>query len=140
MSGCTAADWSKPETASIDLIFPSAGIHVMDPDHPGDRPKVQATMENEVLRISDFPEIRFHSETVRLLSPGRLSVEGTLTIRGQARKVSIPLNFQPAAGGIRATGSYRLKQSDFGIEPVRVAAGTVRVKEEVDCDFELYLH
>jgi hypothetical protein len=36
------------------------------------------------------------------------------------------------------TGSTRLKQTDFGIQPVSVAGGAVKVKDEVEISFKIY--
>ena len=37
----------------------------------------------------------------------------------------------------RYIGSTHLKQTDFGITPVRIAGGTVKVKDEVEMSFEI---
>jgi hypothetical protein len=41
--------------------------------------------------------------------------------------------------GGRYVGSAKLKQRDFGMTPVSVAGGTVKVKDEVKIEFEIYL-
>jgi hypothetical protein len=38
------------------------------------------------------------------------------------------------------TGSSQLKQTDFGITPVSVGGGTVKVKDELKLDFEVVTH
>ena len=42
---------------------------------------------------------------------------------------------------VRQTGVYRgtvtLKQRDFGIEPISIAGGTVKVKDELKVQFEI---
>jgi polyisoprenoid-binding protein YceI len=35
------------------------------------------------------------------------------------------------------TGSTKLKQTDFGITPVSVGGGTVKVKDELKLDFQI---
>ena len=42
-----------------------------------------------------------------------------------------------AGAAWQATGTLKLKQTDFGIKPVTAGAGTVRVKDEVSVDFTL---
>jgi hypothetical protein len=42
-------------------------------------------------------------------------------------------------GTYRATGEYKLKQTAFGIQPIQLAGGTVKVKDEVRTEFELFL-
>ena len=52
----------------------------------------------------------------------------------------IPLTFvHQADGTYQATGKFRFKQSDFGIKPVRVAGGTVKVKDELETEFDIFL-
>ena len=41
--------------------------------------------------------------------------------------------------GGRYVGSATLKQRDFGMTPVSVAGGTVKVKDEVKIEFEIHL-
>src|SRR4029453_18652565 len=36
-------------------------------------------------------------------------------------------------------GTAQLKQSDFGIKPIRIAGGTVRVKDELRLEFNIQL-
>ena len=40
---------------------------------------------------------------------------------------------------MRARGEYKFKQTTFGIRPVQLAGGTVKVKDEVVTEFELFL-
>jgi hypothetical protein len=47
----------------------------------------------------------------------------------------VALNVREAAG--HYTGVARLKQSDFGIAPIKIAGGAVRVKDEVEIQFDI---
>jgi polyisoprenoid-binding protein YceI len=62
-------------------------------------------------------------------------VEGKLTLHGETRPVSVEVRESEG----RYMGTARLKQSDFGIKPVKVAGGTVRVKDEVKIEFAIQL-
>jgi len=149
IKGCAQIDWSQVERSSVTLTFSTPAITVLDPKHPNDRPKVQETMQNDVLRIKEFPEIQFKSDRVRLRQPAssaatryELVVDGPLTIRGQTQQVSLPLTVSRAAtsaGDVAVTGRYNLKQSSFGIKPISLAGGTVRVKDEIELEFDLKL-
>ena len=52
---------------------------------------------------------------------------------GQTRPVKVDVERQEG----RYRGSARLRQSEFGITPVKVAGGTIKVKDEVRVDFEI---
>jgi len=147
IKGCAEIEWTQLERSSVSLTFAAKDIRVLDPDHPNDKAKVQETMETEVLRTKEFPEIQFKSSRVRetpsKTSSGdrhELMVEGSLTIRGRTQNVSLPLVIQKSSSnGAKVTGRYVLKQSAFGITPVKVMGGTVRVKDEITIEFELQL-
>jgi len=140
IQGCGEIDAAKAEQSSVDLTFTTRDILVIDPEHPKDRPKVQQTMETEVLKIAEFPEIRFKSSRVTK-KPGGFVVDGTLTIRGRAQNVSIPLSLteERSSGGFKAHGQYAFKQSLFGIQPISLMGGAVRVKDELKIEFDLTL-
>ena len=141
IEGCAAIDLQDLAHSSIALTFPTSAIRVLDPKQPKDRPEVQKTMETEVLAISQYPEIKFESTGVeRAGTQQQLRVSGKLTIRGKSLPVVIPLTFvHQAEGTYRATGRFQFKQSAFGIKPVKVAGGTVKVKDELDTEFDIVL-
>jgi hypothetical protein len=56
-------------------------------------------------------------------------------LHGQERLIAVEVTLE----GDRYRGSARLKQTDFGITPVTVAGGTVKVKDEVKIEFEIAL-
>jgi polyisoprenoid-binding protein YceI len=141
IEGCAAVDLQNPALASVKLSFAADGLRVMDPkETPEDRAKVQKTMETEVLRISEFPKIAFESTGVSGESAGKFRVNGSLTIRGKTSPVSIPVTVSRLEDGTyRVTGTYKFKQTTFGIEPIRLMGGTIRVKDEIRAEWELYL-
>jgi hypothetical protein len=36
------------------------------------------------------------------------------------------------------TGAIRIKQTDFGIRPIKIGGGVVKVKDELDISFRVY--
>jgi polyisoprenoid-binding protein YceI len=127
--------------SSVKLRFSTAAIHVLDPKESADnRAKIQKTMETEVLHVSDFPVISFESTGIAADSAGRFRVTGTLTIRGKSSPVTIPVTVTHLDDGTyRVAGTYKFKQTTFGIEPIRLIGGTVRVKDEIRTEWELFL-
>jgi polyisoprenoid-binding protein YceI len=61
------------------------------------------------------------------------TVHGDLTIHGQTRSVKV--NVERLDGRYR--GSAQLRQWEFGITPVTVAGGSIKVKDEVGVEFEI---
>lgn len=119
----------------VDLRFDARALRVLDPDlAPEKRAEVQKTMEGpQVLDAERYPEIRFRSTAVEPKGANLWSVRGTLTLHGKTR----PLGMDVALREGRYRGSVTLRQTDFGITPVRVAGGTVRVRDEVRVAFEI---
>jgi polyisoprenoid-binding protein YceI len=80
-----------------------------------------------------FPDIQFESTAVEAGGTGRWTVTGRLTVHGVTRSTTFPLTERD--GHYR--GSVALKQRDFGIEPISIVGGTVKVKDELRIEFDI---
>jgi polyisoprenoid-binding protein YceI len=101
-----------------------------------DHAEIQKTMLGpEVLDAAKYSEIAFKSTTAESAGEGAWTVHGTLTLHGESRPVTV----QVREKGGHFVGSANLKQTEFGIKPVKVAGGTVKVKDEVRVDFDIQL-
>ena len=120
----------------VDLRVRAAALRVRDPGaSERDREEIQRTMVGpEVLDAGRYPEISFRSTSAEKSDTG-WTVHGELTLHGETR----PLTLQVTEKDGRFSGSAHFRQSDFGIKPIKLAAGTVRVKDEVRVDFEIQL-
>jgi len=49
----------------------------------------------------------------------------------------VTVDVREAAGHFM--GTARLRQSDFGITPIKVAGGAIRVKDEIQLEFDIQL-
>jgi polyisoprenoid-binding protein YceI len=87
----------------------------------------------DVLDVARFPEIRFESTDARRIDSDRLSVNGALTLHGQTHAVVATV----ARDRDRYRGTATIKQTEFGIKPVTVAGGAVKVKDEVTIEFDI---
>ena len=141
VEGCAVLDARDLTHSSIKLTFPAASVRVMDPNESEkDRATVQQNMENDVLMVSKFPRIVFESTSIELAGTDQLKVHGNLAIRDKTQAVVIPLTLKRLGDGTyQADGKYNLKQSSFGIKPIQLAGGTIKVKDEVETEFELFL-
>jgi polyisoprenoid-binding protein YceI len=139
--GCATIDSKEITRSSIKLDFPADRIRVIDSNESAkDRADVQKTMESEVLRVTEFPRVTFESTSVERQATDRLLIHGNLTIRGRTQRVMIPVIVVALKDGTyRATGEYKFNQTTFGIKPIKLAGGTVKVKDEVTIEFELFL-
>jgi len=119
--------------ASVELTVDARGMRVMDKDiSEKDRTDIQQTMLGpKVLDSEKFPTVRFRSTHVEPLGEGKWIVLGDLTIHGETRPVKVRVEGQNS----RYRGIADLKQKDFGITPVTVAGGAVKVKNELRIEF-----
>jgi polyisoprenoid-binding protein YceI len=125
---------------TIELTFRAADMKVLDPDSgASDRSTVESNMKgNEVLDAVRFPEIKFVSASVEVLAGQgagvtRYQVDGNLTLHGVTRPIGMSVVF---SGG-HYTGKAVLKQTDFGITPIKIGGGAIRVKDPIEIDFEI---
>jgi len=122
----------------VELHTNAGGLQVRDPDVSSkDRAQIRSTMLGpEVLDSQRYPEIVFRSTAAEPSGTGSWRLEGTLALHGQTRAVVAEVK-ETAEG--HYVGTARLKQTDFGITPVKVAGGAVRVKDEIRIDFDIQL-
>ena len=126
---------SEVAPLSVEVTVHSADLRALDPNlAPDRRADVQARMISaEVLDVAKFPDITFTSTAIEPAGTDRWTVTGKLTIHGQTRSIAFPV--------ARVNGRYRgevaIKQRDFGIEPIRIAGGAVKVKDEMKVQFEI---
>jgi polyisoprenoid-binding protein YceI len=108
---------------------------VLDPDDSEkNRKEIRATMLGpKLLEADKFPEITFHSTSVKQTDPNTAAVEGILTIHGVSRPVALTVKRE----GAFYMGSAKMKQTEYGLTPVTVAGGTVKVKDEIKVDFRV---
>jgi polyisoprenoid-binding protein YceI len=122
---------------SVTLTLHARDLRVVDPGISAkDRTEIQRTMEGPaVLDIERFPEISFQSNAVEKKDEHHWLVRGHLTLHGQSSTVEIDVVFRDD----RYQGFARLKQREFGITPVSIAGGTIKVKDEVRVEFDIVL-
>jgi polyisoprenoid-binding protein YceI len=120
---------------SVDLTVDARQMRVTDQDvSDKDRAEIEENMLGpKVLDSGQFPEIRFHSTAVQPAGDGRWTVSGDLTVHGKTRPMKLEVKLQNG----HYQGSAQLKQRDFGIEPISVGGGAVKVKDELRVEFDI---
>jgi polyisoprenoid-binding protein YceI len=142
VSGEVQLDPQKIDKSSVRLQVPTKSITVIDPgESEKDRKEVQATMEGEkVLAVAKFPEITFTSTSVsaKKTSDGwELTLSGNLNLHGVEKPVTFPLHVRAVNNELRAQGEVSILQTDYGITPVKVGGGTVKVKDKLRITFSI---
>jgi polyisoprenoid-binding protein YceI len=115
----------------IEITVLTDSLEVLTPPDTEEIRKVTASMRTEVLDVANYPEMRMVSQRVEGTAQ-HLSMIVALTIKGTTREVPITVDIEIGADTLRATSTFTVKQTDFGIKPYRGGpAGTVRVADEV---------
>ena len=99
-----------------------------------DQATIQTHMEEMTLETNKFPEITFRSSRVQKLADGQWKVDGDLSLHGGIKAVSLTVK-QTAES---YTTHTVLKQTDFGIKPISIGGGMIKVKNEVEIDFQIF--
>ena len=94
----------------------------------------------EVLDAPRHPGIHFQSTAVTAARRDGdavlLDLHGKLSIHGVTREITVPVRVTFDADRLQASGSTKLRQTDFGIKPIS-KAGIVKVKDELDVSWRL---
>lgn len=140
-TGQARLDPAQPGGGSLNLLIKADSLEVMDDISSKDRREIESTMNQSVLESAKFPDMVFTSASVTANATGegryQVSVAGNLSLHGIARSVTIPAQVVVMGDMLRATGELPLRQSDFGIRPVSVAGGTLKIKDELKFSFDI---
>lgn len=125
---------ASDQNSHVRLTVSAKEMSVVDPKASAkDRAEIQRDMHAKVLESERYPVIEFASTSITKTDADHWTVAGDLTLHGQTKPVKVLV----AAANGRYRGEAKFKQSDFGIAPISVAGGTVKVKDEVKITFEI---
>ncbi len=95
---------------------------------------IQQDMQEMTLETGKYPEIAFRSTHVEKLGSGQFKVDGSLTLHGVSKTVSVNVK----RDGESYMGHTVIKQTDFGIKPISIGGGMIKIKDPVDIDFRIF--
>ncbi len=99
-----------------------------------DQATIQTHMEDMTLETKKYPQIVFRSTRVEKLPSGGWQVDGDLTLHGVTKPVTLKVK---QSGDAYSTHTV-LKQTDFGIKPISIGGGIIKVKDEIELDFQIF--
>jgi polyisoprenoid-binding protein YceI len=98
-------------------------------------------MRSEVLEVDKHPVITFKSTSISAsrVDEGKYQtkISGDLTLNGTTRNVTFDAFVTFYEASLKAQGQFAIKQSNYGIKPVSVAGGTIKVKDELKFSFDI---
>jgi hypothetical protein len=128
------------DVQSFDADTPAGRVAfgLSDDIDQGTRQKVNDNMKGpEVLNVSQFPEAKLSN--IKLTATGKMSqrklqeyiMEGDFTLQQATRKISATCDLEEKNGWSHLRGTFRIKQTDYGIKPFSRVLGAVGVKDEL---------
>jgi hypothetical protein len=117
----------KVETAKM-MVKPDAKIDAKD------QATIQTHMQEMTLETKKFPEITFRSVKIDKLAGGQWRVDGDLSLHGVTKRISLTVK----QTGESYTTHAVLKQTDFGIKPLSIGGGAIKVKNELEIDIQFF--
>jgi polyisoprenoid-binding protein YceI len=139
----TLAGYAAPGLQRADMAFRLDRMTVDEPPLLRDAgittqrspQAVEGTRKNmlgPVLEAERYPVVLLHAER---LDDGLLRV--AITLHGVTRRLDLPTTVRVDATQVSASGTVRLKQTDFGITPFSVGAGLLSVQDELDVRYQI---
>ncbi|MGD0629649.1 MAG: YceI family protein [Terracidiphilus sp.] len=140
-SGGMRFDPAQSKASEFQLIVKSSSLSVLDDISDKDRREMERLMNSEVLETSNFPEIRYEAQAIAVAKMAdalfSAKLDGSLTLHGVTRRESIAARVAWMGAMLRASGEFSLSQSNYGIKPVSVAGGALKLKDELKFSFEI---
>ncbi len=140
-SGDADFDPAAPERSSLRLSIRADSLEVTDDLKAKDRLEMEGTMKQKVLESAKFPAISFESTaaSANRVADNRfqINLNGSLSLRGATGAVSVPAQVALLGDRLRASGEFSLRQSDYGIPPVSVAGGALKLRDELKFAFDI---
>jgi polyisoprenoid-binding protein YceI len=102
-------DPDHPETGKITVTVDIASAYAGDLDRDAMLP------QKDWFDTAKFPQAIFTSTAIRKTAPGKYEADGTLTLKGISKQLTLPFTLAPDNDHWRAQGSANLLRNDFGV-------------------------
>jgi len=134
----------NPETAEgggLRLKMQANSLSVLDDISDKDRREMERIMNEQVLEMAKYPDILYEASiaSIQRLENALYSatLDGNLSFHGVTRTQPVTARIVELGEMLRASGEFTLRQSDYGIKPISVAGGAMKVKDELRFSFEM---
>lgn len=134
----THADVRFP-VASLEVDRPAALEHfgvkekLSDADRQGTR---RHMLGRNVLDASRYPWVNLRIDIAHTRA-GSAPFKALLQLHGTQKTLRLRTNLRHAARAWTVTGSFSIKQSQYGITPYSIMLGALRVKNKIDIRYDL---
>jgi polyisoprenoid-binding protein YceI len=141
--GAVEFDPEHPTSASLTLKIAAPSLELVDDVSAKDRREISRVMHEEALEDDKYAVILYEcptsAATVAKTGDGQfdITLNGQLTLHNVTRPQTVHARVVASPAMLRAFGEFAVKQTDYGIRLVSAAGGTIKVKDELKCAFDL---
>lgn len=136
MSGKLSYDAQTPANSKVDFVVDAGTFEVKDDwVNDKDKKKVFDETRNNMLKAGQYPEMRFTSTKITPQGGNKYQVEGTLTIRGTGKPVTIDAMLDPDK--VVISGKSVFKMTAYGMKPPSAALGAIGTKDDMVATFKV---
>lgn len=131
---------SALEEVRLHTSINPRSLEVVDDISDKDRREIHRQMYDEVLEVERYPAITYDCSRVTIDGGGdRFSclLTGNLTLHGETHPLAVTARVVVTGDVLKASGDFSVSQRDYGIAPVFVAGGAIKLKDEVKCTFNI---
>ena len=122
-------------SAVVDSFEVREGHGGIKPLTDADRAEIKKTIREKILESARYPEIEFTAAAVHG-GPAEFSVDGQLTIRGATHPVTVRGRVDDSGERPRVSGSAVVTQSEWGIKPYSAFLGALKLRDDVEIEFD----
>ena len=117
----------RVDVGSLQVLRSEGGLKPLS----GQETKLIRRNALKSLRAERFPQIRFHADDVEKMGDGGYRLTGSLEILGTRLARVIDVRNDDLGDAWRLSGQADVRQTDFGIKPYSLFAGTLKVADMV---------
>ncbi len=125
----------------LHLTIQSASLSVLNDISDKDRREIERVMNSDVLEVDRYPEIRYDASAISVSKLDNdlysADLNGDLSFHGVTRKQPVTVRIAMMGERLRASGDFSMRQSAYGIKPVSVAGGALKLKDELRFSFDV---
>ena len=128
------------EAAQLHIKMKAHSLEVTDDISDKDRREIHRQMYDEVLEVERYPEIVYDCSRVTANGSGAsfsATLNGELSLHGETHPVDVGARVSITGDILKASGQFSISQKEFGIVPVSVAGGAIKLKDEIKCTFNI---
>jgi polyisoprenoid-binding protein YceI len=141
LSGEVDFDAAALQASGFRLSINANSLSVLDDVSDKDRREIERMMNEQVLEVAKFPEILYQAPSITITKQGEALysavLNGSLSLHGVTQNQQLTARVAVFGEMLRASGEFRLRQSDYAIKPISVAGGALKVKDELMFSFEI---